>query len=240
MSTLFRCGPCRRNQSAASDWTFWTTLAMPRLDNLPIPLQLSVVTAGMQIHQILASNSNARLERDQESGLAGIAHEWAIRSETLFNASPLSVLDFKVGRARGRSMCEAEENEEHHEGVEAGPAQSGRRASRRQRIGGQTGTRAMRPGFGTSRAADVGDNAYISGSWNIWPEDSVGEGGTSRRRRRLSLHLGIDDDEDEGAPTGEEREFRRRRTAEILESGQIKQDGAREVHVPLPFEPVGR
>jgi len=232
ISTLFRCGPCRRTGGTNPSWVFWTSQAILRYAEMPVQAMwvVQMPAVGPTFAQKVGRSSLLLLptkEQDRVHGLAGEAGEWELRSEALFNASPLPALQREMksaGRGPSRSLSNehllaaVSNSSERQQGIGLsigdGRVLERARALRRD-LRAYIAQTTARDGVGN------GSSAYDAAEPDILPNEN-----DNRRRRRSLLGL-MEDDllEDEGSSSArearsDEREFRRRRTAEILESGR--------------------
>jgi hypothetical protein len=156
--------------------------------------------------------------QDVTEGLAGRESEWQDSADTLFKCSALPSLNRDIKRFRGQRA-----------GSEIGDSMTENSAETR-RTGVLARARAIRRDL----------RAFIDQTGVDESQEYSGGVSTTRRRRGVSA-------EDDGEEGMSEREFRRRRTAEILESTNGRGD-VEEVDVAIPLrlpfyiarEPVGR
>lgn len=177
-------------------------------------------------------------------GLAGDAGEWRIRCEALFNVTPISMLqrDTKQGRplntlrVLGSDSFAIPRDSQGMQGVDRRNGSLRDVVERARSL--RRDLRAYIAQTATDQAESTREGTAAAGS-----SRSSEEG---RRRRRSLLGGG---GERAGEPSdlagSDEREFRRRRTAEILESGGVvgntDGDGLSRSIVAIPIEgPVGR
>lgn len=222
--TLFKCGPCRRNTTTSGDkWTFDTLSATPRRSNITVPSHWDLTDRGEQQStsgfRPATSDSDSTPAQDQKAGLAGTAEEWQLRSEALFNASSLPSLHGRPKLGGSRTSCEPE------------TSTSARQTPRHDDDDENQRLPDLQAGHILARARALRRDLRAFIAQTAVTTDST----PARERRRPRDALG-GQEEDAGSDSrrdgsSSEREFQRRRRAEVLESG-LEASSGRALSIP--------
>lgn len=243
ISTLFRCGPCRRSLGSFPCWRFWTSQAINRTAGVPLQAVWNGHTAAIDSSAAVAKGLDGKStstpakaslvgylptkEEDRLRGLVGDADDWQVRAEALFNVTPLPAMQRDTKQRREFDLLRVLGNDRSPI-PRRSPGMQGSVDQRSSSLGdGRILERArtLRRDLRAYIAQTVTNQTENASQGSIAGE-SVGTLEEGRRRRRSLLGLGEEREEEGGGMSGsDEREFRRRRTAEILESGGGIGDG---------------